>query len=433
MSEGPRRVAIACQGGGSHTAFTAGVLKGLLSGPVMSRHRVVGVSGTSGGAICAFLAWYGLLHGGPGQAVRLLDDFWADNSAVAPHDRMINAWLVWVSRLQDYVVAPTLSPYDNPWSDVGLAQFRSMLLRRADFDAIEVQPDDSDPMLLVGAVDVMSGEFRTFNSRRERISVDALLASAALPTLFRSVRSGGGTYWDGLFSQNPPVRELIDAAPDEIWVIQVNPKERDSEPKSVVEIADRRNELAGNLSLHQELHFIEAVDRMIDSGALATNGKYRPIVVRVIELARSALSPYLGTASKLNRDPAFIRGLIAHGLARAEQFLVALAFEDAWRSRDAEAIMAFFDEESELVSSPPFPQRGPARGLEAIRAFVVDHLAPDLALDLNRKQVTGSRVVWTVSLNGRDASPPREGRVEAEFRGDQVVALRLKAGTTAQG
>ena len=60
-------------------------------------------------------------------------------------------------------------------------------------------------------------------------------------------RMHGGTYWDGLFSQNPPVRELTDEGPDEIWVIQINPKELETEPRTVAEIADRRNELSGNL------------------------------------------------------------------------------------------------------------------------------------------------------------------------------------------
>src|SRR4051794_36757839 len=56
-----RRVAIACQGGGSHTAFTAGVLQGLL-GQLPEEVDVVALSGTSGGAICASLAWDGLLR-----------------------------------------------------------------------------------------------------------------------------------------------------------------------------------------------------------------------------------------------------------------------------------------------------------------------------------------------------------------------------------
>ena len=49
------------------------------------------------------------------------------------------------------------------------------------------------------------------------------------------------------------------------------------------EIADRRNELAGNLSLYQELHFIEKVDTWLDEGILVGE-RYRPITVRVLEM-----------------------------------------------------------------------------------------------------------------------------------------------------
>ncbi len=50
------------------------------------------------------------------------------------------------------------------------------------------------------------------------------------------MRLDGGTYWDGLFSQNPPIKELTDESPDEIWVIQINPGELEDEPKTVTEI-----------------------------------------------------------------------------------------------------------------------------------------------------------------------------------------------------
>lgn len=62
-------------------------------------------------------------------------------------------------------------------------------------------------------------------------SVRPILASAAIPTFFRSVRLDGGTYWDGLFSQNPPIKDLTDEKPDEIWVIQINPSELEDEPR----------------------------------------------------------------------------------------------------------------------------------------------------------------------------------------------------------
>ena len=77
----PIRVAIACQGGGSHTAFTAGVLSRLLQPDVMADHKIVALSGTSGGAICALLAWSALVDGEPEKAESLLHGFWSDNSA----------------------------------------------------------------------------------------------------------------------------------------------------------------------------------------------------------------------------------------------------------------------------------------------------------------------------------------------------------------
>src|SRR3954447_25954870 len=89
-----RRVAIACQGGGSHTAFTAGVLGRLLSADELDEYRVVGLSGTSGGAVCALLAWSALLDGDPRAGKERLEGFWADNAAGGPVETAINAWML---------------------------------------------------------------------------------------------------------------------------------------------------------------------------------------------------------------------------------------------------------------------------------------------------------------------------------------------------
>ena len=91
------------------------------------------------------------------------------------------------------------------------------------------------------------------------IRVEAILASAAIPTLFPAVEIDGHYYWDGLFSDNPPVKELIRAVfvggenvPDEIWVIRINPIAVESLPKTNSEIFDRRNQMEGNVSLMQK-------------------------------------------------------------------------------------------------------------------------------------------------------------------------------------
>src|ERR687894_2347901 len=400
--------------GGSHTAFTAGVLKRLLRAEELKGHEVVGLSGTSGGAVCALLAWHYLLRDDAAGAAQALDAFWRDNSATAPHERIINHWIVLAGNLQNFVTMPAVSPYDNYFSVPALDEFRRMLERRVNFAEVGVQPEGSYPILLVGAVDVLSGEFRAFNSRRDRISPETILASAAIPTLFRSVRlDDGGTYWDSLFSQNPPVRELTDESPDEIWVVQINPKELETEPRTVTEIADRRNELSGNLSLYQELRSIEKIDQLLEEGLLSPGGKYKQIVVRVIELSRSRFSRSLGTASKLNRDPRFIEDLMSHGEARADEFLAALAFEDAWRSRDLEAVVSFFAEDAELVSSAPFPGNGPYNGKARIRSFLTEYLAEEVHMDLTKKQVARNGVAWTIRAATAEEPTNRvEGLVE---------------------
>ncbi len=422
----PTRVAVACQGGGSHTAFTAGVLKRLFGSPEMGRYEVVGLSGTSGGAVCALLTWSAVVDGAPERVGPLLERFWTENAAATPVQRLVNAWVLGANILQNVGAAPAVSPYDAPTA--ALDQFRDLLTRQLDFARIEPDLRARHPMLLIGAVDVLSGEFRAFNSRRDRITADTVLASAAIPNLFPAVRgSDGGTYWDGLFSQNPPVRELIDTEPDEIWIIQINPKEADREPRTVVEIADRRNELAGNLSLYQELHFIEEIDRLLDEGLLAPGGRYRHVVVRVIELSRTRRSRLWGPASKLNRDPGFLRELIDQGEEQADEFLTALAFEDAWSRHDADSVAQFFADDAEARSTDPFPQRGPVRGHDAVRDFLRSHFDSAVCMDLSRKVVTGDHVTWTARGRVGAADEAVQGSCAVTLRGQRVTDLRLGA------
>ena len=416
-----RRVAIACQGGGSHTAFTAGVLSRLLDGPAgddeLDEYEIVGLSGTSGGAVCALLAWTALREGDRRKARALLDGFWTDNSATTPVDAAANFWLLWASTLQSAGFLPAVSPYDLPAT--GLDHFRDLLTRRVDFDRIVTDSPDAHPLFLVGAVDVLSGKFRAFNSWREQIVPDMILASAAIPTVFPTIHVAGGAFWDGLFSQNPPVHDLLDSRPDELWVIQINPTARADEPKTVLDITDRRNELSGNLSLYQELHGIEVIDRLLASGQLVGD-RYKHVTVRILEFARPRSSQQLGPASKLNRDARFIRELMALGEQQAEEFLAMLAFERAWRSGDVDAVLAVLAPDVELVSVAPFRPREGLRG-EHARAEVAE-LCTAVKLDLTRKQLTRERATWTVRLG---AEPDRRGRVDAEIADGRVTRLRL--------
>lgn len=420
------RVAIACQGGGSHTAFTAGVLKRLLGADELAGYEIAGLSGTSGGAVCALLAWYALLDGDPARAGRLLEQFWTENSASNPADALVNNWILWASAWQNFgVTPPMMSPYHSPTSIAGAEQFRQMLRGQVDFGRIEIDHSGHHPALLIGAVDVLSGEFRTFSSRHDRITADIVLASAAIPNLFRAVRLADGAYWDGLFSQNPPVRELLDTGPDELWVIQINPQRLETEPTTLSDIADRRNELAGNLSLYQELAFIEKIDQLLETGQLNSGQKYKQVIVRIIELSRTRLPRGLGSASKLNRDPRFIRDLISHGEQQAGEFLAAVAFERAWIREDAAAVMELFADDAELECAPPFSPKGSYRGPEQVRQFVQGQFSRGVRMDLTHKHVARERVTWTIRTRADGREDDLHGSAEAEFRSGKVARLRI--------
>ncbi len=321
-----KTVAIACQGGGSHTAFSAGVLQTLLRRIDSERYRIIGLSGTSGGALCAVIAWCGLLLGDPERGAQLLDSFWREVAAREPWDALANDTLVWLTRMRESVALPEISPYQVP--PTGQDYLAELLKRHIPFADLPGLVNADSPEMLVGAVNALSGGFTVFRSRHrdpeKRISVDALLASAAIPSLFRAVRIGKSVYWDGLFSENPPIRGFLAghasaaAKPDEIWIVQINPDHRSEEPKSMKDIDDRRNELAGNLSLNQEIFFVRQANDWLQKGWLSASH------FKHVELRRIELDMELDYASKLDRNPDFIGRMIDHGNDKAAQFLRSL-------------------------------------------------------------------------------------------------------------
>jgi NTE family protein len=312
----PTKIAIACQGGGSHTAFTAGVLKELLAN-WEDDYELVGISGTSGGAFNALATWYGMVTADEDRAIELLDAIWEDLSASDSSDRWLNGLVVGFSRLRSMGV-PVLeaSPYDIPGSELGKDEIRGTLERHIDFDSLPDLCGRDSPELVVGTVNVNAGIFETFTN--EEVTPEAVLASAAVPDLFEAVEIDGHYHWDGLFSQNPPIDDLlnisVDRKPDELWVIQINPQERDGEPQTLEEIADRRNELSGNISLNQELRVVERVNEWVDAGHLPESD------FSTVDVHRISMGKEYHCSTKVDRTPSFIQELMDLGKQRATEF-----------------------------------------------------------------------------------------------------------------
>lgn len=272
------------------------------------------MSGTTGGAMCAALAWDGLRRDDPEAAITRLDGFWDDTAAHSVWEQLANNVSLWSRRLTSDFGSFGASPYWHSFALTAQRQLREIIDRHVQFD------DDAPtapPHLFVGAVNVESGSFEVFTDGEN--GADALLASAAIPTIFRAVDIDGAGHWDGLFSQNPPIRHFTSGLPaaqkpDEIWIIRINPTATDEIPHSLGDIADRRNELAGNLSLEQETHMIESINDLIATDIIE-HERYKHIALREIELDME-----LDIHSKLDRDPEFLQTLMDRGEAQASRF-----------------------------------------------------------------------------------------------------------------
>jgi NTE family protein len=356
------KVAIACQGGGSQTAFTAGVMKALFEHRIQDHFKIVSLSGTSGGAICAFLIWYALKKGDDPVWQRLLD-FWHDNSAQTYQERVFNDFMIKSLELTSKGFLPQYnltpySPFAQMWLSSATTGLRSQFtdlkaLLAAHIDESELEAWGAQlepPILLLGACNVLTGKLHKFNSRHEPMKIDHLLASACVPNIFQTVvieeQGDKKAYWDGLFSDNPPIRSLyrgafvgIENVPQEIWVIKINPTQTDQIPTKSDDIADRRNELEGNVSLFQGLDQIEFLNQLFFRGAfkdefLAEIGiteaikipksfpgdPDQPYHIPIIEMSKD-LARSLNYENKLDRCPENIQRLIADGEKQGKQFM----------------------------------------------------------------------------------------------------------------
>jgi NTE family protein len=352
------RIAIACQGGGSQTAFTAGVLHALFEEDIQKDFEIVSLSGTSGGAVCASLVWYALKRGEPDVCRRLMA-FWQDNTPQSPYEWLFNDVVVKWLRAVNAGSWPSLSL--SPASPMvqaamsfattgireSFSDFRRLLQTHIDFAEIACWGARSDrPVLLLGAVNILTGRLAKFNSRLHPIQVEHILASCAVPSIFPAVEIGKDAYWDGLFSDNPPVDELIRPSfvgegniAEEIWLIKINPTTRSSIPVRTDDIIDRRNQLEGNVSLFQQMVHLETFNDLLMSGAFKEeflkqwgvkapvripnifhDEPDRPYHIPCIEMSRK-MQGSLDYEGKIDRSAENIEMLIEHGKKKGREFL----------------------------------------------------------------------------------------------------------------
>ena len=316
----PRKhVDLALQGGGAHGAFTWGVLDRLLED---ERLEIAGVSGASAGAINAVVMAAGLMAGGRGAAREALLAFWTSVGASTRLNplnggmfgALFGSAASWTP-LGMYMdmASRVLSPYQfNP---LNLNPLRQVIEDAVDFDAVR-RCDKVD--LFIGATHVRTGRLRVF--RNAELSVDAVLASACLPTMFQAVEIDGEAYWDGGYSGNPSMSPLIrECHASDTILVQINPIERRGTPRTAREIHNRLNEIAFNSVLLKELHAGALLKHATDPGT----GEGAIWAQMRIHRISSDVMLELGYSSKMIAEWAFFCMLRDEGRKAASEFLAA--------------------------------------------------------------------------------------------------------------
>ena len=314
-----KKINLALQGGGAHGAFTWGVLDHLLED---GRIHIAGVSGTSAGAMNAVMLADGLARGGGDEARKRLAEFWRAASIGgdlpgaqrAALDRVLALMPVNASPVRFMVdtMSQMLSPYDlNP---LNINPLKGLIERFVDFDAIRAFKDLD---IFISATNVHSGRLRVFT--REEINADVVMASAALPLVFRAVEIEGEPYWDGGFTGNPAILPLIEANEiDDVLVVQISPLSRNTTPTSARDIMHRVNEITFNSSLDSELRAIEYIGRIAGKRGKAAS---QAGSIKVHRIVLDSTGKKLGTGTGLNADYDFFAVLHRAGRRAARRFL----------------------------------------------------------------------------------------------------------------
>jgi NTE family protein len=296
----PTPISLALQGGGAHGAFTWGVLDTLLED---GRFPISAVSATSAGAMNAVALAHGLAAGGVDGAREALATFWrtvgtsvsfdgllvgsAASPGFAPAARLFMHWASLLSPLQ-------LNP-------LGLNPLREVLAAQIDFERLR----QADALrLFIAATHANSGRLRLFENRD--LSVDAVLASACLPSLQHAVLIDGEPWWDGGYSANPALFPLVRSGVPDLLIVMLSPLVYAAVPTSAEEIRARALEFTFNAA------FLREATLLAESCATA----------------RTSLWPF---------------GRLERRLVRLRTHLI-----------DSEAVLAALSQESRLIAHLPF-------------------------------------------------------------------------------
>ncbi len=355
------KINLALQGGGAHGAYTWGVLDRLLQDETISFGWI---SAASAGAVNAVAMAAGLAEGSRDDARARLFKIWeAVHKSGVPDLAKLNPFLNGFSRPASMAQIATMwSPYEfNP---LGFDPLKRLITDHVDFEVLR-RPSPIE--LLIAATHVSTGRARLF--RRHELTVEAVLASACLPTLHHAVEIDGAAYWDGGYSANPDLVTLGSESPvSDTLLVMVAPRTGGDLPTTARDIANHTNRLTFNAPLLRDIEIIAAVRETAGSimpkGRLAGLAKHRFHIIDGGDIT-GALSP----ESSVKPDWNMMTYLHGAGRDAADKWLIA-SRDAVGRSEPVDLSRHFFPGiagegvRAQAIEAGP---RGPAKKVKAAK------------------------------------------------------------------
>jgi NTE family protein len=312
-----KTINLALQGGGSHSAFTWGVLDRLLDD---ERLTFDGVTATSAGCVNAVLLADGLAANGRDGAKELLQSFWkkmsdlTSRSIVAPSFIDLFNPTFGLEHSPGYLFADMISRFMSPYqlNPFDINPMRELLNEAIDFERVRRQ---QLVKLYLCATTVRTGKIAVFTNRD--ITADHLIASACMPFRVRAPAIDGEHYWEGGFMGNPAIFPVIyGSAASDILLVRLTPTERAELPMTARAILDRMEEISFNAALMREMRVVAFVTQLIDEGKLS-DGKR----MFIHSIDAQDITKDLAASSKMNMEWSFLTRLFELGRQRAATWL----------------------------------------------------------------------------------------------------------------
>jgi NTE family protein len=316
---GKKIVNLALQGGGSHGAFTWGVLDRLLE---EERLSFEGITATSAGAMNAVALADGLAAGGRAGAKDALRRFWKKVSELASSSAFRPSMFGKASPGFGLEYSPGFlffesltyfaSPYQiNPFNYNPL---KDLLVEAIDFERVRQQ---QAVKLFICATNVETAKVKVFTGKD--VGAEQVLASACLPLMMQAVEIDGEHYWDGSFTGNPAIFPLVlDCDSPDIVMVHITPADRPGVPTTSPAIMNRMQEISFNVSLIREMRTIAYLTAFIDAGKLDGGKRVFVHLIEAEDLIRE-----FSWSSRLNGDWDFLTRLCEMGRTRADEWLKA--------------------------------------------------------------------------------------------------------------